>query len=139
MGDYGFFLTFWLVYLISQRYCKKNDTTKFNEIILGLQTDFSNLQFHNTLYVRHIRFCPYSILAQIGLFYGVNLTSWVMILCQKIIADFQSVFIENIFFERDITQCGLKVRALSVRFSNRFMASPLSNGEMIKQIKKTLR
>ena len=33
----------------------------------------------------------------------------IMILCQKFIADFQAVFIENIFFEWDITQCGLKL------------------------------
>ena len=56
---------------------QKNDTTKYREIILGLQTTFLNRKFFNRLYMCIIRFSLHSILDYLRRFYRVNSASWV--------------------------------------------------------------
>jgi len=50
---------------------QKNDTTKYNENILGLQTTFFNSQFCNILCMLIVRFCLHPILGYFRRFYRV--------------------------------------------------------------------
>ena len=74
---YGGLLLFCLIFgliclkiLMLQRYCKKNEITKYCKIILGLQTAFPALWFCNMLFISTVNFAQAWFQANLGFFIG---------------------------------------------------------------------